>query len=203
MKNRIGMPRTSTRFLALALVILSIVSAALAITVFRELGNAGTQTMTEKTTSMTQTTTQTKVMASSFILRKIDGSGLTNNSFTYNPVSGKATFIEFVFEWCPHCRNMAPIVEKLHERYGGKVEFITVAGGYRATPEKTAEFIKKYGISWTVVYDQQMQVFKEYGVTGTPTYFVISPDGTIFTRAVGEQTYEYLSLILDKALERG
>jgi protein-disulfide isomerase len=48
-----------------------------------------------------------------------------------------------------------------------------------------------------------MQVFKEYGVTGTPTYFVISPDGTIFTRAVGEQTYEYLSLILDKALERG
>jgi thiol-disulfide isomerase/thioredoxin len=113
------MPRTSTQFLVLALVILSIVSAALTITVFREFGNAGTQaiTATEKTTSMTQTTIQpTKVMAPSFILRKIDGSGLTNNSFTYNPVSGKATFIEFVFEWCPHCRNMAPIVEKLHER---------------------------------------------------------------------------------------
>jgi thiol-disulfide isomerase/thioredoxin len=184
MKNRIGMPRTSTRFLALALVILSIVSAALTITVFRELGNAGTQTITvtEKTTSMTQTTIQpTKVIAPSFTLRKIDIGGLTNNNFTFNPVSGKVTFIEFVFEWCPHCRNMAPIVEKLHERYGGKVEFITVAGGYRATPEKTAEFIKKYGISWTVVYDQQMQVFKEYGVTGTPTYFVISPNGTVFT----------------------
>jgi thiol-disulfide isomerase/thioredoxin len=206
MKNRIGMPRTSTRFLALALVILSIVSAALTITVFRELGNAGTQTITvtEKTTSMTQTTIQpTKVIAPSFTLRKIDSGGLTNNNFTFNPVSGKVTFIEFVFEWCPHCRNMAPIVEKLHERYGGKVEFITVAGGYRATPEKTAEFIKKYGISWTVVYDQQMQVFKEYGVTGTPTYFVISPDGTVFTWVVGEQTHEYLSLMLDKALERG
>jgi len=185
------------------LVILSIVSAALTITVFRELGNAGTQTMTEKTTSMTQTTTQTKVMASSFILRKIDGSGLTNNSFTFNPVSGKVTFIEFVFEWCPHCRNMAPIVEKLHERYGGKVEFITVAGGYRTTPEKTAEFIKKYGISWTAVYDEQMEVFRLYRVTGTPTYFIISPDGAVFTWTAGEQTYEYLSLILDKALERG
>jgi len=199
------MPRSSTRFLVLALVILSIVSAALTITVFRELGNAGTQaiTVTEKTSSMTETTIQTKVMVPSFILRKIDGSGLTSNSFTFNPVSGKVAFIEFVIEWCQHCRNMAPIVEKLHERYGGKVEFITVAGGYRATPEKTAEFIKKYGISWTAVYDEQMEVFRLYRVTGTPTYFIISPDGAVFTWTAGEQTYEYLSLMLDKALERG
>jgi cytochrome c biogenesis protein CcmG/thiol:disulfide interchange protein DsbE len=199
------MPRTSTQFLVLALVILSIVSAALTITVFREFGNAGTQaiTATEKTTSMTQTTIQpTKVMAPSFILRKIDGSGLTNNSFTFNPVSGKVTFIEFVLEWCPHCRNMVPIVEKLHERYGDKVEFITVTGGYRTTPEKTAEFIRKYGISWTAVYDEQMEVFRLYRVTGTPTYFIISPDGAVFTWTAGEQTYEYLSVILDKALER-
>jgi thiol-disulfide isomerase/thioredoxin len=200
------MPRISTRFLALALVILSIMSAALTITVFRELGNTVTQTITvtEKTTITMKTTIQpTKAIAPSFTLRKIDSGGLTNNNFTFNPVSGKVTFIEFVFEWCPHCRNMAPIVEKLHERYGGKVEFITVAGGYRATPEKTAEFIKKYGISWTAVYDEQMEVFRLYRVTGTPTYFIISPDGAVFTWTAGEQTYEYLSLILDKALESG
>jgi peroxiredoxin len=78
-----------------------------------------------------------------------------------------------------------------------------VAGGYRASPEKTAEFIKKYGISWTAVYDEQMEVFRLYRVTGTPTYFIISSDGAVFTWTAGEQTYEYLSLILDKALERG
>jgi thiol-disulfide isomerase/thioredoxin len=200
------MPRTSTRFLALALVILSIVSAALTITVFREVGRTVTQTttVTEKTTITMQTTMPpTKAIAPSFTLRKIGGDGLTNNTFIFNPVSGRVTFIEFIFEWCPHCRNMAPTVERLHERYGDKVEFITVAGGYRTTPEKTAEFIRKQSISWTAVYDEQMEVFRLYRVSGTPTYFIISPDGTVFTWAAGEQTYEYLSLILDKALERG
>jgi thiol-disulfide isomerase/thioredoxin len=194
------------RYLALTLVILSVISTALTITVFREVGRpvpTQTMTVTERTTATIQATVPpTKAMAPSFTLRKIDGNGLTSSNFTFNPASGRVTFVEFVFEWCPHCRNMAPIVEKLHERYGSRIDFITVAGGYGTNPEKTAEFIRKYGISWTVVYDQQMQVFTEYRVTGTPTYFVISPDGTIFAWTAGEQTYEYLSHVLDKALER-
>jgi thiol-disulfide isomerase/thioredoxin len=194
------------RYLAFTLVILSVISTALTITVFREVGRpvpTQTMTVTERTTATIQATVPpTKAMAPSFTLRKIDGNGLTSSNFTFNPASGRVTFVEFVFEWCSHCRNMAPIVEKLYGRYGSRIDFITVAGGYGTNPEKTSEFIRKYGISWTVVYDQQMQVFTEYRVTGTPTYFVISPDGTIFTWAVGEQTFEHLSLVLSKALEQ-
>jgi hypothetical protein len=58
--------------------------------------------VTEKTTSMTQTTIQpTKVIAPSFTLRKIDSGGLTNNNFTFNPVSGKVTLYRIRLRMVP------------------------------------------------------------------------------------------------------
>jgi protein-disulfide isomerase len=35
-----------------------------------------------------------------------------------------------------------------------------------------------------------------YGVTGTPTFFVIGKDGSILTTLSGEQTYDTLANIL-------
>jgi thiol-disulfide isomerase/thioredoxin len=136
-----------------------------------------------------------------FTLNKIDGNGLKNEKYEFNPVSGRVVFMEFIFEWCPHCRNMAPVIEKLHRNYGEKVTFITVAGGYNTDPQKTAQFISRYGLSWTTLYDPQLEVFNKYGVRGTPTYFIIGPNGQVLAKIIAEQPYEVLAQELDQALK--
>jgi len=60
-----------------------------------------------------------------FTLNKIDGNGLKNEKYEFNPVSGRVVFMDFIHEWCVHCRNMAPVIENLHRNYGEKVTFIT------------------------------------------------------------------------------
>lgn len=152
------------------------------------------------TTTQGQTLTQGGI-APSFTLNKIDGNGLSNEKYEFNPLSGRVFFMDFIHEWCVHCRNMAPVIEKLHSNYGGRVEFITVAGGYNTDPQKTAQFINRYGISWTTLYDPQLEVFSKYGVRGTPTYFVVGPDGQILAKLEGEQPYERLAQTLEQAIK--
>lgn len=147
---------------------------------------------------------QSKVVVSTaapaFSLEEVSQDGLTGRIFSSSSLKGKPAFIEFVFEWCPHCNRMAPTIADLHERYGDKVFFLTVLGSQGSTPQKSAEFLQKHGIGWTAVYDPTMKVFQDYGVRGTPTYFLVRPDGTIMRKLEGEQTYDTLSSAMEELL---
>ncbi len=138
--------------------------------------------------------------APDFTLEVLDANGLTGRTLSFSSLRGKPVFIEFVFEWCPHCNNMAPSVKKLHQEYGDRVVFLTVLGSQGTTPEKSAEFIQKHGISWTSVYDPDMKTFLDYGVRGTPTYFFISPEGVVVRMLAGEQSYDMLSFAMEELL---
>ncbi|MEM4280840.1 MAG: TlpA disulfide reductase family protein [Candidatus Caldarchaeum sp.] len=155
--------------------------------------------------TITTTTAQTSVniggQASSFSLNVIDGQGLKDQKFDFNPASGKLVFMDFIHEWCVHCNNMAPIIERLYTNYKEKdVVFITVAGGQNTDAQKTANYIRNHRVSWTAVFDPQLEVFRKYGVRGTPTYFIIDPNGLILVKLEGEQTYGTLAQELDKYL---
>ncbi|MEM4273327.1 MAG: TlpA disulfide reductase family protein [Candidatus Caldarchaeum sp.] len=138
--------------------------------------------------------------APDFTLEVIDERGLTGEMFTLSSLRGRPVLLDFVFEWCPHCNNMAPIMERLHKEFGDRVAFVTVMGSQRTTPEKSAEFIAKHGISWTAVYDPEMTVFRDFRVTGTPTYVFIRPDGRILRVLPGEQPYETLRFVVEELL---
>jgi peroxiredoxin len=130
--------------------------------------------------------------APDFTLPIIAGEGLAGRDFTLSSLRGRPVFMDFVFEWCPHCNNMAPTVERLYREFGDRVAFVTVMGSQGTTPERSARFISRHGIGWTAVYDSDMKVFQQYGVRGTPTYFIIRADGTMAKTLVGEQGYDTL-----------
>jgi protein-disulfide isomerase len=109
--------------------------------------------------------------------------------------------LEFMEPWCPHCQNMAPVLESLYSQYGkGNVVFISVAGPWDgASASDAAKFVSQYGSSWTYVYDSSGTIFSEYGVNSTPTFFVIGTDGSVAGTFTGEQTADTLGGALSAA----
>jgi thiol-disulfide isomerase/thioredoxin len=161
--------------------------------------------------SGSKTTEGSPAEAKDFKLKIITPDGLTDREFAFSSTRGSVVFLDFVFSWCPHCNNMAPTIKRLHDEYSGKgVVFVTVAGSSGSSPSASAKFLRDHGVSWTAVYDERMSVFQLYGVTGTPTYFVIDRNGRIvevvdrYGRIVkmleGEQPYEVLRDAIEKAL---
>ncbi|MCS7118106.1 MAG: TlpA family protein disulfide reductase [Thaumarchaeota archaeon] len=127
--------------------------------------------------------------------------GLTDRNFALSEYKGSVIFLDFVFSWCPHCNNMAPKIKSLYEEFSTKgVRFVTIAGSSRSSPEASAKFLKDHGVTWTAVYDSDMEIFRKLGVRGTPTYVVVAKDGRIVTKLEGEQPYEVLKFYLQQAL---
>lgn len=141
--------------------------------------------------------------APDFTLPIIDENGLTRNTLTLSKFRGKVVLLEFMVSSCPHCRNMAPIVKNLQQEYGlQNVVILTVAGTWNgADAASTAQFIQNYGTHWFHVFDQKNSVFNSYGVSGTPSYFIIDPDGIVKFRFEGEQSYATLAQAIDRVLK--
>jgi cytochrome c-type biogenesis protein len=147
-------------------------------------------------TSASATATQSG-LAPDFTLPIVNGNGLTGQSLTLSSLRGKVVLLEFMEPWCPHCQRMTSVLDPLYAKYSGNssnVVFVSVAGPWNgASASDTANFIKQYGSNWLFLYDSSGTIMSNYGVSSTPTFFVIGTDGTISgPPLVGEQTSDTL-----------
>jgi len=138
------------------------------------------------------TTTQTSGVPD-FTLPVIDQNGLTGQKVSLSSFRGKVVLLEFMTPNCPHCQTMAPVLENLYRQYGREsVVFLTVVGPWDGV-DQAAKFIRGYRSSWAYVYDSSGTTFNMYGVSGTPTFFVITKNGEIATRYEGETPTDTLA----------
>jgi cytochrome c biogenesis protein CcmG/thiol:disulfide interchange protein DsbE len=59
------------------------------------------------------------------------------------------------------------------------------------------------GMQWPLVADPGTATAIDYGVTGVPETFVISPDGRIVAKTIGPVTYPALSEQIARAMPGG
>jgi thiol-disulfide isomerase/thioredoxin len=158
-------------------------------------------TTTARLTATVTTTLQPMGMGD-FTLPIVDNKGLTGQTLTLSSLRGRVVVLEFMEPWCPHCLSMAPIMEALHDQYADKnVIFLEVAGPWRgANPQDVAAYITKFQSGLTYVYDASGDAFSTYGVTGTPTFFILSRDGRIAATYVGETANETLTTAISQQL---
>jgi thiol-disulfide isomerase/thioredoxin len=159
-----------------------------------------TQPSTQLTNTASTTLTQSG-LAPDFTLPVVGPNGPTGQTLTLSAFHGKVVFLEFMEPWCPHCQNMAPVLEQLYTQYGqGNVVFISVAGPWNgASASDAANFINQYGTHWNYVYDSSGTIFSEYGVNSTPTFFILGTDGTVINMYNGEESAGTLSGALSAA----
>jgi thiol-disulfide isomerase/thioredoxin len=86
-----------------------------------------------------------------------------------------ATVLVFMEPWCPHCRNEAPELQALYERWGDRgVNVVALTRMSRGTTDQQLDaFIGKAGATYPVaVVDQEMA--DRFGVRGVPAAAVVS-----------------------------
>ncbi len=84
--------------------------------------------------------------------------------------------IDFFAVWCPPCRMMEPVMEKLAEEFAGKVAF------------------------GKVNVDENMELATRFGISAVPT-FILFKNGKMLGRVIGARDYESFKAILEEAVE--
>ncbi len=95
---------------------------------------------------------------------------------------GKAVVVNFWASWCIPCKDEAPFLEETWRRYraAGLVVVGVDAQDFRADARR---FIRRYGITYPVVYDGRGASLAAWGVAGFPETFFVDRAG----RLVGER----------------
>lgn len=118
---------------------------------------------------------------------------LQGNKAELNRFRGKTLLMSFWSGTCGVCMAELKSLEKLAVEYPGKVEILAInIDGENAD---TQAVLAKRKIRLPVLKDQMKITGERYGVMGTPTSFIISPEGNIQAKYEGlipEETLQTL-----------
>jgi peroxiredoxin len=125
---------------------------------------------------------------------------LSGQKVTTSELKGKVYLVNFWATSCSTCIKEMPQMVRTYNRFKNQgLELIAVAMNYDA-PMYVANYAQTRRLPFKVAFDDGSAA-KQFGnVQLTPTTFVISRDGYILKRYVGEPQFAQLDALLGKAL---
>ena len=99
---------------------------------------------------------------------------------------GHPVLITFWATSCPHCVDDMPHLIRMHESFAAKgLRIIAVAMPYDP-PNRVLKMARERNLPYTIALDIQGRVLTAFGdVPGTPTTYLVDPDGAIAWRTTG------------------
>lgn len=111
------------------------------------------------------------------------------NPVTVESLKGHVTVLEFWRAACPHCKDAAPFMEKLYEKY--EKQGLKMVGIHSPSNNPDPTFVEndwgqvrstvnQWGITYPVGYDAESKLFKnQYSGTLYPTALVLDKNGVV------------------------
>ena len=117
--------------------------------------------------------------APAFTLSRLDAAG---GDLSLESLKGKPVIVNFWASWCIPCKDEAPALQKTYQQYKGQglVVLGIDAQDFRLDAKR---FLRRFGVTYPVVYDGSGSTLGKWGVTGFPETFFIDRRG----RLVGER----------------
>jgi len=123
---------------------------------------------------------ETGSSAPGFTLPDEKGENVSLSSF-----KGKYVVLDFWGTWCGVCIKGIPKMKEYNLKCRGKVEFISIC--CRDDKNSWLAALKKYRMSWTSLFAEDLQIPERYGVEGYPTKIIIDKEGKIVFKSIGEE----------------
>ena len=118
---------------------------------------------------------------------------------------GLPVFLEFMDIDCPHCINEAGVLAGLHATYSGRVTFLSVDVDFSSLPppddaSRINAFRIQHNNTWTFALPNTLTT-ETYGVTGTPTMYVLDRNSVVSAAFFGETSASVLAGAFDRVLQ--
>jgi peroxiredoxin len=116
-------------------------------------------------------------VAPDFSVRSTAGSTVTLSSYRGVPV-----LLEFMDVDCPACNVEIPTLVSLYANYSTGVRFLSIDVNFVGGADddaKIAAWASSHGADWSYALDVGGSITRAYGVTSTPTVFVLGADGVV------------------------
>jgi cytochrome c biogenesis protein CcmG/thiol:disulfide interchange protein DsbE len=142
-----------------------------------------------------------KPEAPDFALERLDREG---EELALSSLRGKAVVLNFWASWCDPCKDEAPHLEDVwrERRAHGLVVLGLDSKDFR---QDARRFVKRFELSFPIVFDGDGHVSESYGVTGYPETFVIDREGRVVEAIIGavdtSDDKKRLGDAIDRALE--
>jgi AhpC/TSA family len=78
-------------------------------------------------------------------------------------------------------------IEQVHRRYGDRLAVVAI--NIQEPRETVARWARDKGVSFTVLLDPSGATTGQYEVTATPTVFVVSREGKLVGKALGNKAW--------------
>ena len=99
--------------------------------------------------------------------------------------AGKPLVIRFWADWCQYCEGEMKAIELVYQRHRDQgIQVLAINTGQ--DKPAVAAFIKKIGITYPALLDEQSKIARAYGVVGLPTTYFIDAQGIVRGKVVGE-----------------
>ena len=120
-------------------------------------------------------------------------------------LKGNLVLVHFWATWCPPCREELPSLAKLNGQMAGKPFRLLAISVDKDGNAAVQKLLGQVGITLPVLLDPSSEVAKQYGITGVPETFIVSPAGVILRKIVGpmEWTSPEALVYLNDAMKAG
>ncbi len=114
-------------------------------------------------------------------LPTFSGLDMDGQTVDLNKIIGKKPImLIFWSSWCENCKGEIPKINKLVEKYQKQgMEFIGINVGMNDTETKARQYMKKYKITYPVVFDKTGELSEKYQIPKVLTVLVAQKDGRV------------------------
>ncbi|HFC93308.1 MAG TPA: TlpA family protein disulfide reductase [Leucothrix mucor] len=136
--------------------------------------------------------TQAKPIAENKIVPNITFNDIKGDKHQLFEYRGKWLFLNFWAGYCSICQKEAPTLIRFQRNNKDNVTVLGINYGGESKA-KIKEAMKRNKYNYLIVPDQNSitKIFSD--VVATPTTIIISPQGRLIKKAVGQQSYQELS----------
>jgi len=96
---------------------------------------------------------------------------------------GKPEVINIWASWCGPCREEMPMLEREHDRLGGRVLFLGVA--VKDSRSAARAFLAQHGVSYAQVFDPDGDFPLQLRLQGVPNTLFVDASGSVVDRVIG------------------
>lgn len=130
---------------------------------------------------------------------EVIGPDLDGKTVRLSQLRGRYVVLNFFASWCVPCEREHDDLIRFQEAHAEAGDATVLAVIFDDTVENAKRFFDERGGDWPVLADERGKVSLDFGVRGPPESFLISPEGIVLSRIIGEVDHDRLERLVAEA----